>query len=78
MKLLTEINFEEVNKAMYIDPIIYEVKGIPDLNYWNRIYNIPICFIESVSSENSCVGKINETIFGLSCSIYSSDIKKIE
>ena len=69
---------ETVGKAMYVSPIVYEAEGIADLDYWNKIYHLPICFIETVSSQQSCIGKINDTVFGVSCTIYSSEVAKID
>ena len=67
-----------MEKALYVSPLIYEIQGIPDLDYWNKIYHLPICFIENVSSEKSSISKINDSIYGISCTIYSDDLAKIE
>ena len=36
---------------MKISPIIVLVDGIPDIEYWEKIYPMPIVFIEAVSSQ---------------------------
>jgi len=63
---------------LYVSPIIYQVNGITNLEYWNKIYHIPICFIEGVYSSQSAIEKINSSIYGISSSIFTSDRSKIE
>lgn len=45
MKLLTEFETKESYKSLYVSPIIYKVDGIPNIEYWNKIYPMPVCFI---------------------------------
>lgn len=63
---------------MYVSPLIYKVDGIATIEYWNKIYSMPICFIETVTSNQSAVEQINSSIYGISSTIYSSDKAKIQ
>lgn len=61
-----------------MSPLIYSVNGIASIEYWNKIYPMPICFIESVSSQNSAIEQINSSIYGISSTIYTADKSNIE
>jgi hypothetical protein len=34
---------------------MFKVDGIATVEYWNKIYAMPICFIEAVSSNQSAI-----------------------
>lgn len=60
-----------------MNPIVYQVEGIPSIEYWNKIYAMPICFIEKVGSQQTAVEQINSSIYGISSTIFSSNKDKI-
>lgn len=78
LKLLTEVETKESYKSLYVSPLIYKVDGIPSIEFWNKIYSMPICFIETVTSNQSAIEQINSSIYGISSTIYSSDRALIE
>jgi acyl-CoA reductase-like NAD-dependent aldehyde dehydrogenase len=53
------------------------VDGISKIPYWNRIYSLPVCFIEGVESNQSAIEGINSSLYGNTSVIYTNNKDKI-
>lgn len=73
-----DINSLEQGKSIRFSPVIYKVDGIPDIEYWTKIYPLPIVFIEGVSGIGSVAQKINESIYGNNACIFTENLEDIE